>query len=103
MFCFLLTMIKEHVEVEFEGDLDIDGTEVVIDELIPSLESFSSVKLNLKDVPFVDSSGIGLLLDLVKTMQEKGAEVTISNVRQEVMEVFELLQIQEIIGEEIFV
>lgn len=103
MFSFILIKEMDYVEVKLGGDLDIDGTEVVEEELLPSLEEFSSVNLNLKDVPFVDSSGMGLLLHLVKTMKEKGIKVVISNVREEVMEVFELLQIPEIIGEELFV
>jgi len=103
MFSFLLIKEEEKVEVILEGDLDIDGTEVVEEELIPVIESFSFINLNLRDVPFVDSSGIGLLLNLVKTMEEKGITIVISNVREEVMDVFDLLQIPDILGEGIFI
>ncbi|MEH7381316.1 STAS domain-containing protein [Bacillus sp. JJ1533] len=103
MIRFLLIKDEKTVEVKLEGDLDIDGTEVVEEELLPAIEKFSSVTLNLRDVPFVDSSGIGLLLNLVKTMEEKGITIVITNVREEVMDVFDLLQIPDILGEGVFI
>lgn len=103
MFSFTLETQEKNIEAKFYGDLDIDGTEVIEEELILAIENFSYVNLNLNEVPFVDSSGIGLLIDLVKTLKEKGITVEISNVREEVMDVFELLQIPDIIGDEVFV
>ncbi|MCH1625049.1 STAS domain-containing protein [Ferdinandcohnia quinoae] len=103
MFRYILLKENEYVEVKLEGDLDIDVTEVVEEELIPSLEDFNSVNLNFKDVPFVDSSGIGIFLQMIKTLEQKGIKVVVSHVKEEVMEVFNLLQIPEIIGEELFV
>jgi anti-sigma B factor antagonist/stage II sporulation protein AA (anti-sigma F factor antagonist) len=46
---------------------------------------------------------MGLLIDIVKTLNDKGIKVTISKVRQEVFEVFEIIQLPEILGEEVFV
>jgi anti-anti-sigma factor len=103
MFKYSTTEVGEHLEVKLAGDLDIDGTEVVEEELIPTLEKYKSVNVNFENVPFVDSSGMGLLMNLVQTLKEKGVKVTISNVRQDVLDVFELLQIPEILGEEVFV
>ena len=46
---------------------------------------------------------MGLLLNLVQTLKETGTKVIVSNVREEVMEVFELLQLPDILGDDIFV
>lgn len=46
---------------------------------------------------------MGLLLNLVQTFNDKGTKVTISNVKDEVMDVFDLLQIPEILGDGVFV
>jgi anti-anti-sigma factor len=103
MISYSLFEYEENIEVKFEGDLDIEGTEIVEDKLIPSLENYKMVHLNFVGVPFVDSTGIGLLINLVQTLGEKGSKVTISNVKEEIQEVFELLQLSEILGEEVFI
>jgi anti-anti-sigma factor len=94
---------NENVEVMLEGDLDIEGTELIEEQLIPSLQEYKTVTLNFDGVPFVDSSGIGLLINLVHTLSEMETKVTICKVRQEIEEVFELLQLSEILGEGVFV
>ena len=103
MIRFSLNQGEEHLEVILEGDLDIDSTEVVEEELIPKLVSEKVININFENVPFVDSSGMGLLLNLVQTLNEAGIKVTVSNVREEVMEVFDLLQLPDILGDDVFV
>jgi anti-anti-sigma factor len=93
----------EELTVNLIGDLDIDSTELIEEELIPAMEQYKTIHLIFTDVPFVDSSGMGLLLTLVQTLKEKEIGVRISNVRKEVMEVFEILQLPEILGERVFV
>ncbi|BCB05710.1 STAS domain-containing protein [Bacillus sp. KH172YL63] len=90
---------NERLEVTFEGDLDIDSTEVIGEQLLPLMGKYKSVLINFEQVPFVDSSGIGLLLDMVQTLGEAGTDVTISHVQKDVQDVFELLQIPDILGE----
>jgi anti-anti-sigma factor len=94
---------KDHLEVKLEGDFDIEGTEVVEEELIPAMLNYKTVNIDFENVPFVDSSGMGLLINIVKTLKEKGITVTISKVREEVFEVFEIIQLPEILGEGVFV
>ncbi|SFA53334.1 anti-sigma B factor antagonist/stage II sporulation protein AA (anti-sigma F factor antagonist) [Parageobacillus thermantarcticus] len=93
----------EYLDVKLAGDLDIDGTEVIEEELIPNMEKYQTVNINFEGVRFVDSTGMGLLMNMVQSLKEKGIKVTISNVQQDVMNVFEILQLPEILGEEIFI
>ncbi|WP_227937280.1 STAS domain-containing protein [Alkalihalobacillus deserti] len=102
MIRFLANKVNHTVEVKLMGDLDIDSTEVIEVELMPTIEPFESVDLNFEGVPFIDSSGIGLLLNAVQTLNSQGTKVTITNVREEVMDIFELLQIPDILGEGVF-
>ncbi|MFD2679176.1 STAS domain-containing protein [Bacillus seohaeanensis] len=103
MFRFTTKNTDEALEVVLEGDLDIEGTEIIENELTPTITNYKNVKINFEQVPFVDSSGIGLLLTLVQTLTGQGTNVTILNVSEEVMEVFDILQIPEILGEGVFV
>lgn len=103
MFRFSMKEVNEKLEVKLEGDLDIEGTEMIEEELIPAMEKYKVVNVNFEEVQFIDSSGMGLLLNLVQSLNGKGTKVTIANVREEVMEVFELLQIPDILGVDVFV
>ncbi|WP_096199945.1 STAS domain-containing protein [Bacillus sp. FJAT-45350] len=102
MISFSTKIMNESLVVKLKGDLDIDSTEVVELELMTTLKSFQTVIIDFEDVPFIDSSGIGLLLSTVQTLNDQGVKVTISNVRKEVMDIFELLQIPDILGDGVF-
>ncbi|WP_102027416.1 STAS domain-containing protein [Salirhabdus sp. Marseille-P4669] len=103
MLTLSITDDKNNVKVNLNGDLDIEGTEIVNEELLPKLINFSKVNVSLKEVPFVDSTGMGLLINLVKTLQEKGIVITISDVNKDVLEIFDLLQLPEILGTDVIV
>ncbi|WP_096156849.1 MULTISPECIES: STAS domain-containing protein [Bacillus] len=103
MFVYCLEVDECSLEVLLSGDLDIEGTEVMEYELVPNLLHSKKVNINFKDVAFVDSTGMGLLINLVQTLTEQDIQITISNVRSEIMEVFDLLQLPQIIGEELFI
>ncbi|KLV22885.1 anti-sigma factor antagonist [Niallia circulans] len=102
MLTFSLYPIDDYLEVRLEGDLDIDGTEIIEEELIPSLKNHQYIKINFEHVPFVDSSGMGLLMNVVQTLKATSAKVKVINVKGEVMEIFELLQLPDILGESVF-
>lgn len=103
MLEYLINKEKENLQIFVKGDLDLDGTETIYDELIPKMLTYKRVNLDLEHVSFVDSSGVGLLMSIVHTLSDNEVVITISNVQKEVFEIFELLQIPEILGEEIFV
>ncbi|AFC31513.1 anti-sigma-factor antagonist [Paenibacillus mucilaginosus 3016] len=102
MFQYHVTVKEETAHILFIGDIDIDGTEVMEDEVQPALSQHKAVVIDFSEVHFVDSSGIGLLIKLVQTLQEGEVKVRIQHIRPEVNEVFELLQIGEILGPEVF-
>ncbi|MGP4040515.1 STAS domain-containing protein [Gracilibacillus sp. D59] len=103
MLEYHLEKTEDNCNVLLHGDLDIESTELVNDELIPQLQSESIICLNFKDVHFVDSSGMGLLIQLVNQLKEEEQVVKIVKVKDDILEVFELLQIPEIIGENVIV
>ncbi|TFE04219.1 STAS domain-containing protein [Jeotgalibacillus salarius] len=103
MFSYEIEKESDRAKVMFEGDLDIDCTEVIEEELIPALVDYKSVVIEFGEVEFVDSSGMGLLLNLVQSLRDEDVSVHIRRVREEVMEVFDLLQIPEILGRQTFV
>nr|WP_246369655.1 STAS domain-containing protein [Saccharibacillus deserti] len=94
---------KEHeIVVLCEGDIDIDAGDVIEEDIQPVLSLHNRIVFDFEKVYFVDSSGIGLIIRLVSDLQEAGKAVRIEKIRPEVTEVFELLQIDEILGKQVF-
>lgn len=52
--------------------------------------------LNLEGVRFIDSSGFGVLLSVMKTAASSHGHLKICNVGSEVMELFKLLQLHNV-------
>jgi anti-anti-sigma factor len=84
------------------GDLDVEATETIEEELIPKVSGGKEVELDFSDVPFVDSSGIGLLLSLITSVRANGNSIVVKNVSEDVQMVFSLLQLPEIVGHGVF-
>lgn len=103
MFEWQLTTKEEKTMVLFKGDMDIEITEVLEEEIMPALAECTHVDMNFSEVPFVDSTGIGLLMNLVQQLQEQRVKVTISEMAPQVYEIFNLLQIPDILGRDIFI
>jgi anti-anti-sigma factor len=103
MFSYELIESNEEAVIYFKGDLDIEVTEIIEEQVIPLLKYYKKVDINMSEVFFVDSTGIGLLINLVETLRntESGIKVTVSNIHPQVQEVFELIQLKEILGEEV--
>ncbi|WP_110929596.1 STAS domain-containing protein [Bacillus massiliglaciei] len=106
MFTFEIQPSHEDgaVIVQLYGDLDIDATEIMYDSILPSLDRFQKITIVMANVPFVDSTGIGLLISLIDSMKTKEppADISISCVDQQVKQIFEIMQFSEIVGEDIF-
>ncbi|PLR78200.1 anti-sigma factor antagonist [Bacillus sp. V3-13] len=102
---FTFNIIRENEDnavIYFLGDLDIEVTEMMEDEIFPSLQSFKTIDINLSNVPFVDSTGIGLLINLIETLKKDEVVITISDVAPQVKDIFEIIQLPDILGHETF-
>ncbi|NHN35424.1 STAS domain-containing protein [Paenibacillus agricola] len=98
MFNFRLVEEDTKTMVWFEGDMDIEVTELMEEEVAPQLFKSKEIQIDFSKVPFVDSSGIGLLITLVTNLQDHGSKVEIINISPDVKIVFDLLQLPEILG-----
>jgi anti-anti-sigma factor len=88
--------------VLFNGDLDFDASELMEEEITPLLQDKAHTVLDFSNVSFVDSSGIGLLISFVTHMRDRGNKVEIIRLNPDVKQVFIMLQLTDILGEEVF-
>lgn len=102
MFSYKVDGTGENAEIFFIGDLDIEVSDI-IEEIMLALLNYKKVEFNFNGVPFVDSTGIGLLINLVETLKKNkdDAQILIKNIQPLVKEVFEMLQLGEILGDRV--
>jgi anti-sigma B factor antagonist len=84
--------------VRCEGDLDIVTSEDVKRQLATLVETGSSkVTLDLRDVGFVDSSGLGALVAVHHFAEAKGSHLVVSSVPIHVRDLFSLTRLDHLL------
>jgi anti-anti-sigma factor len=63
----------------------------LLDEALSQIDN--EVELDFEKVNFVDSSGIDLLVNFYKRLQEKGKKAYFKNVKHDITEIFDLMNL----------
>jgi len=85
------------VVVELSGRLDLNSGNKLKEEIKGLLSSGkSSLHLNLADVEFINSSGLGALVSIMKEIRLHRGRLTLSNLADYVKEIFEITQLSHI-------
>lgn len=84
------------------GELDHHSALHLIDELREEIDNLMPKKLviDLKDLSFSDSSGIGLLLRLQRSMQHVGGHLQLVHVQPQPKRLFEMAGLGKFISQE---
>ena len=61
--------------VHLDGEIDMDVTEKAKEVIMPLIEAQKEVHLNLKDVQYMDSSGISVIVESNQRAKEKNTKV----------------------------
>ena len=77
------------LEIALEGRLDTMTAPSLEEEVKSSIEGIKELIFDLKDLVYVSSAGLRVLLSAQKTMNKQGS-MTIKNANEEVMEIFEV-------------
>lgn len=82
--------------IHIGGDMDAKGCSLIRNDMedIASSAQGRSVIIDIKDVSFLDSSGIGAIVYLFKRVKGSGGQLAISNATGQPLELMELLRIQ---------
>jgi anti-sigma B factor antagonist len=80
-----------------DGRLDAAAVRSHRDELKKATEGLDKwMILNMENVDFIDSSGLGLIVSLVRNARENNADVAISNLSPQAQTLFELTRMTRI-------
>lgn len=85
--------------VAIEGNIALDGVNEAKAYLKPHLDSpdISALVINFENVNFIDSSGIGLIVSIFKTMQQKEGKFALTNLSKKNEEIFAITRLNKIL------
>lgn len=87
---------QEAVSVRVEGEVDVSNASELRDELDAALASDAkSVTVDLSQVPYIDSTGIGVLVGTAHRAKDKGADFVVARPQHNVARVLGLLGVGE--------
>ena len=66
--------------VHLDGEIDMDVTEKAKEIIMPLIEAKKEVHLNLKEVQYMDSSGISVLIESHQKATELGTKVILKDI-----------------------
>ena len=79
---------SENISTVFlNGEIDMDIADDVREVIFPLIDSGKEVHLNLKDVQYMDSSGISVIVESSKRAKDKNTNVELKEVSQPVEKV----------------
>ena len=73
--------------VFLNGEIDMDIADNVRDVIFPLIDAGKEVHLNLKDVQYMDSSGISVIVDSNQRAKQKNTKVELKELSQPVEKV----------------
>jgi len=83
--------------VHLDGEIDMDVTEKAKEVIMPLIESGKEVHLNLKEVQYMDSSGISVLIESHQKAAELGTKVILKEISKSVLKVIMMAKLEQIL------
>ena len=84
--------------VFLNGEIDMDVTDNAKDVILPLIEAGKEVHINLKDVEYMDSSGISVLIESHQKAMELGTKVTLKEISKSVLKVIMMAKLEQILN-----
>ena len=79
------------------GEIDMDVTENAKEIIMPVIEEKKEVHLNLKDVEYMDSSGISVFIESHQKAMELGTRVVLKEISKSVLKVIMMAKLEQIL------
>ncbi len=84
--------------LKMSGRLETSTAPKLQEVVEKELEEVTELRLDMKNLEYVSSAGLRVLLAASKKMKAKNAVMTVYNVNEEVMEVFKITGFNEILS-----
>ena len=84
--------------VFLNGEIDMDVADKAKSVILPLVEAGKEVHINLKDVSYMDSSGISVLIESHQKASEKNTKVIIKEISKSVLKVIMMAKLEQILN-----
>lgn len=101
----MLTLRSEHEPepvIYLAGEMDLECADHLRQAVMGAADGAERVILDFSDVTFIDSSGTGIFVRLCLDLQVSGVALRARSLPQAVRQVFDMLKVEALVGEEIF-
>jgi|TARA_B110000971_G_C19801364_1_gene404454 anti-sigma B factor antagonist len=78
------------------GEIDMDVGDKAKEAITPLLDTSDEVHINLKDVQYMDSSGISVLIESHQKASELGKKVVLKEISKSVLKVIMMAKLEQI-------
>jgi len=84
--------------VYLNGEIDMDVADKAKDLILPLIESGKEVHINLKEVTYMDSSGVSVLIEGHQKANEKKNKVILKEISKPVLKVIMMAKLEQILN-----
>jgi len=84
--------------VFLNGEIDMDVADKAKTAINPLIEAGKEVHINLKDVSYMDSSGISVLIESHQKAGEKNTKVILKDISKPVLKVIMMAKLEQILN-----
>lgn len=90
--------INDVTVISFKEDnkLNVTVTQKIKTEIVKAIVPNSKIVLSLDGITYIDSTGFGMLLSVLRHCKNNNSGLKLSNISPEVMDLIKLLQLQSI-------
>lgn len=81
----------------FVDELDASNTAEFKEKMAPVLAEHRAVVIDLSEVHFIDSSGLGAMLSCLRQLTEKGGDMALCGLSRSVRAAFELVRLHRVL------
>ncbi|MBT2573141.1 anti-sigma factor antagonist RsbV [Bacillus sp. ISL-51] len=85
------------IQVNIAGEIDVYSAPVVREKLMPLASEGKDMRICLKDVNYMDSTGLGVFVGVFKTVSKEGGSMKLENLSDRLVRLFEITGLKDII------
>ena len=83
--------------LEIEGEVDAEHSVHLKKAIVKAREDYAkNFILDLSRVSFIDSTGLGVLISLMRYLNEKGGRLKLAGLQEEVRSIFEITRLYKV-------
>lgn len=81
--------------IGISGEIDLNTVDTLDKALQDGINQKKDILIDMNNVRFIDSTGIGLLVQTYKILKQEGKQITILNAKENVKKVFKITCLEE--------